>query len=320
MSETTVTEHTTPETGSDTPAPEVAAPSLEEELGASYDAIQSADTDEPVPPAEAEPPVGMERGADGRFVAKDAEKAAEPAAPEPQGSAVPEYIAPYVADFEARGLRPDQAVNRLLDTWRKLEQAPEQTLKWLAGQYNVPWGGQQQGAAAPAAPVPAADDVWVDPQIVQLKAELAEVKREQQMTKAERQQAAAELHAAQLAAYDVSLQTVTSEIQTFAKAKADSNFDALRPHMAALIQTGQADNLEQAYEMASWANPTTRAARIEADRKTSEAERAKSDAAKLVSARRAAFTNVTSHVASPGKALTLEETIARSYDDIAARG
>lgn len=316
MSET-ITEQTTSDTGVSTPAPAAEALSIEDELGATYDAIQAtgADDDNPVPPADAEPPAGMERGADGRFVAKAAPQ--EVAAPEqpvvPVVAAIPDYIAPFAADFAARGLQPDQAVNRLLGTWRNLEQNPEATLKWLAGQYNVPWGGNQQGAAAPAAPAPAQGDVWVDPEIAQLKAQVADLSGRQNQAEAQRQQAANE-------AYNASLQTVTSEIQTFAKAKADSNFDALRPHMATLIQTGQAETLEQAYDMAVWANPTTRAARIEAERKTSEAGRAKDDAAKLASARRAASTNLISDVASPGRASTMEETIARSYDDIAARG
>lgn len=317
MSETTFTEPTAPDAGVDTPAPEAAAPTLEEEMGAVFDAAQEADAPA-APGAEETPPEGMMRGPDGRFVAQDgAEKAPEVAAPEqpaPQAQpATPDYIAPYAADFEARGLRPDQAVGRLLDTWKKLESNPESTLKWLASQYGVEWGGRQP-APAPAAQAPADPDVWVDPAVAALKAEMAEIKNWKTQNEAQ-SRAAAER------SYDASLQQVTNEIQTFAKTKATAgHFDALRPHMATLIQSGEADTLEQAYEMATWANPTTRAAKIEADRKISEANRAKLDAEKLASARRAAVTNIRSDVSAPGKALTMEESLARSYDEIASRG
>jgi hypothetical protein len=302
------------------------APTIDDTLSAAYDRAQEGAEDATEPgegetPAEGAEaaPEGQERGPDGKFVAKEGAAPAEAAPPTPQQPAIPDYIAPYAGEFQRRGIAPEVGVRNLLDTWQKLETNPEQTLNWLAQQYGftVVRPGQQGQNAAPQQAQQAApqQDEWVDPAILTLRQELEQIKARE----TQREQQA---QAAQAATYQHAYSSVANEVQTFAqnKAKADGiDFDALRPTMAALISSGQAETLEDAYDKAVWANPTTRAAKIEADRKQSEAKAAAENATKAAAARRAGQVNVRTDTAIPAKGRTIDETLARAYEEAQAR-
>lgn len=63
--------------------------------------------------------------------------------------------------------------------------------------------------------------------------------------------------------HEASQQALNSDIETFKAAPGHEHFEAVRAHMAALLQGGQAKDLADAYEQAVYANPETRAALLQ---------------------------------------------------------
>lgn len=296
------------------------APSVADTIGAAWDAL-NAPPEESAPEAvETDAPAGEEqpRGADGRFQAREPEvqEAAETSPEAAEQPAYPEYVAPYAQEFERRGIPVNVGVANLLNTWQRLEAQPEQTLQWLARQYgyDVVRPGQAQPQAQQQ-PAQSDNDEWTDPAILALRQEVAAL-RERDANRERMQQQA------QAAAYEQAAQAVSQEIEAFAKSKAQTDgidFNSLRPTMAALISSGQANDLADAYEKAIWTNPTTRAARIEAERKQADAKRAEEDAKNAAAARRAGQINVRSDTAAPAKGRTAAETIAMAADAVYGR-
>lgn len=292
------------------------APTIDQTMEATLARIEereAAPTEEPA--AE-----GPQRGPDGRFLpAQGEDKAAEPAQLEqpaqaaPQAPTVPEYVAPYVADLSMRGISPEQAVPYLLDTWKSLERDPQGTLQWLGSRYGlqVNFGGVQQPAQQVQQQT---EEQWVDPTIKQLQSEV-------QQLKAERERERQGIAQMQQQAYETAYRSVSMEVAEFEKSKAGdgADFSVLRPLMSLMLSSGQADSLEQAYDMAVNAHPTTRAAREAAARQQAEAAAAKAAAEKAAAARRAASINVRSDTAAPAKGRTIDETMARVLADIQTR-
>lgn len=208
----------------------------------------------------------------------------------------------YASAFQARGVAPVEGLQGLLSTYAALEQNPSQTLQWLAERYGLavvdPRTQAQQ--AKPAT------DEWVDPQVESLRKELADVKAfmtQAQQASYQQQQAAVQR-----------LQTdLLSEVEAFRKDR--PHFDAVRHDMAILVREGRAKDLAEAYEMATWMNPQTRAALADEQRKTEEAERAK----RAKEAARAAQVNVRSSTgATPRSPKSIRESLEQSYDAINA--
>ena len=289
--------------GADAPvdaAPAAAPATIEETLGRAFDEANA-------PPAEDAP--ARERDESGRFVgeAKPETPAVEaaPAAPEPAPAApaVPDYIAPYAADFAMRGLPVERAVPYLLDTWKSIDADPQRGIQWLAGRYGLKVSFGDEAKAAPA-PAPATDE-WIDPAIAKLQEKISALEAETAQSKAAQQ-------AAQEAAYYQALSVVQGEVQKFEQSKKGDgvDFNVLRPLMSAFIGQDNTLTLEQAYDMAVNAHPQTRATREAALRKEAEAEAAK----KLEAARRASATNVRGDVGTGTRPRTIAESLARAYD------
>lgn len=304
MSETT--EPLAPQ-GADAPvsdAPVAEAPrTIEQTLAAAYDAAQDA-------------PEGETRARDesGRFVG-DAPKVETEAAPAvevkaepvaPVAPAMPDYIAPYVADFALKGVPVEKAVPYILDIYKGIEADPQKGIQWLAGRYGltVSFGGQQ-APQAQSQPAPADPDAWVDPAVAKLQEEVnamrAERQREQQDRQLERD-----------TAYRQAYASVKTEVDQFeASKKGDGvDFNVLRPLMQTFIGAGQAETLEQAYDMAVRAHPQTYATLEAALRKEAEEAAAK----RLAAARSAAATNVRGDVGAGSRPRTIAESLARAFD------
>lgn len=292
------------------------APTIDQTMEATLARIEEREA----APAEEPASEGPQRGPDGRFLpAQGEDKAAEPAQPEQpaqatqQAPTVPEYVAPYVADLSMRGISPEQAVPYLLDTWKSLERDPQGTLQWLGSRYGlqVNFGGVQQPAQQGQQQT---EEQWVDPTIKQLQSEVQQLKAERERER----QGVAQM---QQQAYETAYRSVSMEVAEFEKSKAGdgADFSVLRPLMSLMLSSGQADSLEQAYDMAVNAHPTTRAAREAAARQQAEAAAAKASAEKAAAARRAASINVRSDTAAPAKGRTIDETMARVLADIQTR-
>jgi hypothetical protein len=86
--------------------------------------------------------------------------------------------------------------------------------------------------------------------------------------------------------------TLNRQIQDFAKDK--PHFEAVRRHMAGLLDSGAAESLEAAYEQAIYAVPDIRKSILDEERKADEAKRADETKKKAEEAKKAASINVRS--------------------------
>jgi len=319
--------------------PEAAAPSIRETLEASFDAAQAPD--EPPAPDEPEAPSGERlRGPDGKFAAKPetapveaapteaaptdvpppegwgdkarvdwnrlpasvkAEIAARTSAPDPIRAVAHEFA----ADIAAVGHPPEALFRSLLVAERELRTNPVEAIKWLARSYSI---DLTHLAPSQAAVQPQQADAPVDPQVRALYDEIATLKSQvsetRQLTYVQ-QQAALQRQEAE----------ASQEIQGFAKDR--PHFDAVRQDMSLLIREGRAADLATAYDMAVWANPSTRAALQQEQRAAEEATRAKEAAARAAAARKAGSINVRSTPGStPAAPTSLRDTLSATYDAI----
>lgn len=154
------------------------------------------------------------------------------------GHSIERVIAPYAQTMQKLGVTPDQAISEFMAADHTLRFGTQQEksayLAQLAHNYGVDLG---QTAEAHANFNPQQHALQIQNQ--QLQAQLQNYHQTQQQQVEE---------------------SLNSEINAFAADPSHSHFEAVRGHMAALIQAGQAKDLADAYEQAIYANPTTRAA------------------------------------------------------------
>ena len=278
-----------------------------------------------------------ERGPDGRFVAKPNDGVPAPEAAKPEPLAPPEGFAdkalvdwnrlprsvqegilsrvqtpepapadPYVdaarnlrGAFEQHGLIPERALPEIVGAWQQLLANPREVLPELARRMGVDLG-------QPAQPQPQEQQQWVDPALQPLHDKIAALERQLEDRNRREQ-------AAQAAETQRTTAELMKKIDDFAKDKPD--FKLVRADMGAIMTATGIEDLQELYDRAIWANPQTRAARIEAERKAEEAKRA----AEAEKARKAAVINVKSDSrANPAPARTARETMEQVYDAIHA--
>lgn len=315
-----------PQNTPEAPAPQEAV-TPRSTMEAAFDAIEKREADAAT---EAD-----RHGPDGRYVAKDDGTPAEVAKPEPLAppdgfadkalvdwnrlprsvqegilsrvaAPTPAPADPYVdaarnlrGAFEQHGLIPERALPEIVGAWQQLLANPREVLPELVRRFGVDLGQQQQ-------PQQQDQQQWVDPAVQALREEIAELKRQSEDRNRREQ-------AEQAAEKQRTVADLTKKIDDFAKDKTD--FAAVRKEMGALMQATGIEDLEKLYEMAVWANPQTRAARQESERKADEAKRM----AEAEKARKAAAINVKSDSrANPAPARTARETMEQVYDAIHA--
>lgn len=175
-------------------------------------------------------------------------------------------IAPFQATIASYGVTPDVAVQALFSADHRLRYGPPhekaQAFMQLAQDYGIDLNQLPQQAQ-------------VDPQYASLQTELQQLKAMQHQWMLSQQQA--------------QTQSVMSDIERFSAGK--DHFDAVREDMAALLQAGRAESLEQAYEMAIWARPDIRSSLLEQQMKESEQKR-REDAQRAAAAAKSAAVQV----------------------------
>lgn len=177
-----------------------------------------------------------------------------------------EAIAPYKQTLDQIGVQPEQAVSALFKADHILRTAPAsvkyQYFQQLAQQYGVDLNAQ------------------IDPRLAQLESEIYHEREARQTLAKQIEQR--------------EIEALTAEINAFAEGK--EHFAQVQAHMTALVPQVRAENpswnpakvLQAAYDMAVYANPTTRAAlleqqRAEAAREAETQRRAKAQSAAAVS-------------------------------------
>ena len=194
-------------------------------------------------------------------------------------------IAPYAQNIQQLGLDAPQAIQRLLHADHTLRNSDPVTkaqyLQSLAQQYGVDLNLAQQPQN-------------IDPQTQYLMNQLNELRQTQQMWQNSLQQQE---------------QTKANhELAQFATADKE-HFDAVRNDMADLLESGKAQTLQDAYEMAIWMRPDIRQTLIE--RQQTEARRQQEEQARNQRARAA---SVSVRGSSPTSSSS--QTVAGSLRDI----
>lgn len=145
---------------------------------------------------------------------------------------------------------PAQVVAAWAQVQDNLSRDPVAAIKGLAQQFGVDLGKL-------GAPVQSQEDVYVDPQVAALQQQLASVQQFVQ-TQTQREQEAQRRQEEEVH------RSVQTAVQEFAGTKDEAgqpkypHFEAVRQHMAALLNAGAAKELADAYEQATWARPDLR--------------------------------------------------------------
>lgn len=181
------------------------------------------------------------------------------------GKQVKGIVAPYEQLIRSLGAEPVQALDYLLKTDYALRTAnPEQRKQMFlkaASDYGISFDGEQPQHQP------------IDPTIETALQRIARLE--------------SELNSASIARKESEEAEIAQSIEAFASDPEHVYFEQVRPVMSALLQSGQAGSLKEAYDQAVWADPQTRALHLEAQRQTEERKRTAAQAEQARAARRA---------------------------------
>lgn len=202
---------------------------------------------------------------------------------------VQQLFAPYMEQLRQSGQSPAQVIQGWASVDKALTEKPVETLQWLAQQYNVDLGAQQQS------------DEFIDPKVQSLEQQIRTLQS----------------HITQREQYESQqrLGTVQQQLQAFAEEKSEAGelahpyFDDVVDDMVRLAhverQAGRNPEVKTLYETAIWANPGVRE-KVLAAQQSAAAKKAEAEAkAKAAQARRAAKSVSSSGGASPSSDLSL---------------
>lgn len=199
-----------------------------------------------------------------------------------------EILAPHKDAWAVQGLEDHQAVARLVAAEKVLRETPAQGILYLAQSYGVDLRSLvgQQGQAQPQAQAATADPRYD---------ELQSTVRTLQEALDQQKQSASQAQQAQALA----------TINQFASDPANLYFENVKDDVALLLESGRAQTLKDAYEMAIWANPETRPllmAQQAQEQQAAAQAKAKEDAAKAKAAQAKASSGSVTGAPTPGAA------------------
>jgi hypothetical protein len=207
-----------------------------------------------------------------------------------KGQSFEQTVAPFMATIQSLGATPEQALTQLFTADHQLRYGSPESKTQMAIKIfkdygidpNLVFAAYQNGEPVPTAPNQ-------EYQALQQKVTALETERQQERQGQQAREAA----------------SLNSEIADFSKGK--EHFETVREDMAALLQTGRATTLQDAYDKAVRINPVTFAAEQAKQLAMQNADKAK----KAADAKRSASVNITSRgVIAPKAAVgTFEETI-----------
>jgi hypothetical protein len=204
-------------------------------------------------------------------------------------------IEPFLPTIRGMGLEPQDAVKALMQADYTLRNSPaDQKLAYfhqLAAQYGINLG---QGMPE--------QQQTMDPRLFALQNELNNVRGEV-LTWKQQQEAAQN-------------QSLMGEIHQFSQTA--EHFEEARPIMISLLQTGQANTLQEAYEKAIWSNPEIRQQLIEAQQaeKMAKLSDQKNRAAKAARAAAVSVRSSTPGTNTAPKANDRRSMLAEQFDSM----
>lgn len=182
------------------------------------------------------------------------------------GKSLKEIISPYMPIIQAEGGTPQAAVQSLLNTAYILRTAPVAQKTALFHQLAQQYGVDLKTNTAAVHP---------DQTVQQLQAQIATLQQEIQKQP-------------QVFAQQQENRVVKDQIDAFAADPKNVHYEKLKPVMASLLTSGQAKDLQDAYEKASWADPDIRSSILVEQHKAAEEKRIAEIKAKADSARKTA--------------------------------
>jgi hypothetical protein len=210
---------------------------------------------------------------------------------------IAEALRPVEARLKVNNIHPAQYVANLAAADEALRTNPMQAIQEVARMYGIDLGQLQTGGQQAQA--------YMDPTQAALQQRLGQL--EGYLQQQQRMQHEAE--ASQL----------NARIEAFKNDPKNVHFEAVKPHMAKLIQAGLATDLPDAYEQAVKLHPEVYAQVTQAQRAQEDAARKQEAERKAQEAKRAASVNVATKGtigASPTTPKSYEETMRQVYDRI----
>lgn len=206
-----------------------------------------------------------ERDRDAEFTRKSQEFAEK----DRRWERVEAVLGPRRQAFAMEGMSDDQALGQLFALSDFASRDPAGFVKWFAGQRQIDLASLHQQADGNTDPAYQA-------LYQQIQALTTHVSNQDQ---ARRQQAQAEVQA---------------QIDAFKADPSHPHFEAVQEHMGALMGSGKATSLQDAYDQAVWANPDTRAVLMQAQEKAQREKAEKERRERAEKAKKAAAVNVKS--------------------------
>ena len=214
------------------------------------------------------------------------------------GKTMQTVIKPFEHIMQQYNINPAQQINNLLLSHYKLAFGTPEEKSAILDRIITDYGLQAPGEAP-----------YVDPQVQALQTELQNLKSSLQGVQQQREN---EVRT-----------TLAKELDTFMKDPAHAEFETVASDIASLLQTGQAQSLQEAYDKAVWLNPVTRAKQIERETLAKAAEARKGAEKKAAEVRRATAANVRAKPKSASAATPLgsmDESLEATLAAIKARG
>ncbi len=211
-------------------------------------------------------------------------------------------LAPRRERLRLNGWDDSQAIEALFAAQDLLERDPMAGLGYLARQYGVDLSRLAPDDPAQAAQPPMHPAIQrLAQQVGALEGALAAQQRAAQQTEAAKRDA---------------------EVAAFRADPSNLYLDDVAADMSALLRSGRASSLQDAYDKAVWANPETRTLVINEreDQRRAEAERArraKATAARYASGSITGSPQPGSSPANAGPAPTLRDELTRAFSDVA---
>jgi hypothetical protein len=207
-------------------------------------------------------------------------------------------IEQYGETFRRNGLQPHDGIARMMAVHNMLEQDAPAAIKQIAEAYGVDLSNgaaDTQGSESP--------------EVRSLKAEIQNLKRQVGET-------VSKVTARERSDFEREQAELATTIDKFSKDK--PHFEAVRKVMAGLMQTGAAENLDDAYDMAVHANKSIRET-LDADKRKADQEKQAEEAKKKASeAKRVGSLNVRGTNGSPAKKGSWEDTLRAVGERIAS--
>jgi hypothetical protein len=221
-----------------------------------------------------------------------------------------EAMKPYESSLSMRGIDKTQAINSWVRAQSMLDANPVDGLKMLIDSYgqDVATKLLQKFDTTPMADNTDSDTQWTDPEVKKLKEQLQEVQNQNlQITnnaEAQRQQEAQKM------------------VQEFSAAVDDDgklihpHFEKVQPMMQAMLYSGAASDLEDAYKQAIWTVPEYRDEFTEQQQKQAQAKAAKEREKAAVKAKKtaASVNGKASKPPPPDRPRTLREDLRAAWE------